>query len=101
MRAQLRSSPGVHSRDPLAHAAASLIAWIFTSRKYRARAASVGPWRSAPQAAPGCFDLSVARAFAAGPLLGGGRTVLRHVVAHDRTRNSTQNTGMFTRKSGA
>ena len=60
-----------------------------------------GSRRVGLQAAPGGFDLSVARALAAGPLLGGGRTVLRHVVAHDRTRNSTQNAGLFTRKSGA
>src|SRR5829696_890958 len=53
------------------------------------------------QAAPGGFDLGVACALVAGPLLGGRRTVLRHVIAHDRTRNPTQNTGLFTRKSGA
>ena len=41
--------------------------------------------RVGPQAAPGCFDLGFAGALAAGPLLGGGRAVFCHIVAHDRT----------------
>jgi len=71
-----------------------------TAERERPRWGLGGSRRVRLQAAPGCFDLSVARPFASGPLLGGGRTVLRHVVAHDRTRNSTQDTG-FTRNSSA
>src|SRR5207245_4282904 len=72
-----------------------------SAERERPRRGLGGSRRVGPQAAPGCFDLSVARAFATGPLLGGRRTVLRHVVAHDRTRNSTQNTRLLTRNSGA
>ncbi len=72
-----------------------------SAERERPRRGLGGSRRVGPQAAPGSFDLGVARAFAARPLLGGGRTVLRHVIAHDRAGNSTQDAGLFACKSGA
>src|SRR4051812_915038 len=74
------SPPGI---PPAAYA--HLSPAIATQRERPRRRRFRGLQRVGPQAAPGSFDLGFAGALAASPLLGGGRTVFCHVVAHDRT----------------